>query len=170
MTDTQTTHVPSFLDDEDDDDRKLAIVCSKGSLDMAYPGLILAYAALEDGIEVHLFFTFWGFEIINKKTWDHLHFSALGNPATHMPAWLSGFPGMETVATKMMEKQIEEIDIPHVDELVTMIHEMGGNLWACKMSADMQHLDEDDLYEGVDGIISAGEFIALSKGAQTMFI
>ena len=58
--------VPSF--GTEDNGRKLAIICSKGTLDMAYPGLVLANAALGEGIETHLFFTFWGFEIINKKT------------------------------------------------------------------------------------------------------
>ncbi len=169
MTNVQAAPVPSFAD-EDDGDRKLAIICSKGSLDMAYPGLILAYAALEEGVECHLFFTFWGFEIINKHTMGDLQFSAVGNPATHMPAWLSGFPGMQTMATKMMKKQIDAIDIPPVEEMVSMIDEMGGNLWACRMSADMQHLTEDDLYDGVQGIISAAEFIGLSKDAQTIFI
>ena len=65
--------------------RKLAIICSKGNLDMAYPGLILANAALGEGIETHLFFTFWGFDMINKKTMDDLKFSFVGNTAMHPP-------------------------------------------------------------------------------------
>ena len=79
--------VPSF--DDADNGRKLAIICSKGTLDMAYPGLILANAALGEGIETHLFFTFWGFEMINKKTMNDLKFTVLGNPATHMPLMIS---------------------------------------------------------------------------------
>ncbi|NQW32021.1 MAG: DsrE/DsrF/DrsH-like family protein, partial [Actinomycetales bacterium] len=66
--------VPSFADDEDTG-RKLAIICSKGSLDMAYPAFILGNAALGEGVAVDLFFTFWGFDIINRKTMDHLKFS-----------------------------------------------------------------------------------------------
>jgi predicted peroxiredoxin len=62
-----TAHAPVPSFDDDAGGRKLAIICSKGSLDMAYPGLILANAALGEGIETHLFFTFWGFEIINKS-------------------------------------------------------------------------------------------------------
>jgi peroxiredoxin family protein len=76
--------VPSF-DDEADSGRKLAIICSKGNLDMAYPGLILANAALGEGIETHLFFTFWGFDMINKETMGDLKFSFVGNTAMHMP-------------------------------------------------------------------------------------
>src|SRR3954454_6899564 len=85
--------VPSF-DDPASAGRKLAIICSKGSLDMAYPGLILANAALGEGVEAHLFFTFWGFELISKKTMHDLKFTPLGNPATHLPQGLGGLPGM----------------------------------------------------------------------------
>ncbi len=150
--------------------RKLAIICSKGSLDMAYPGLVLANAALGEGIETHLFFTFWGFDMINKETMGHLQFTPLGNPATHMPPMLMGLPGMTAFATHMMRKQIEGIDVPDVPEFLEMITDAGGHLWACRMSADMMHLDEEDLYDRVEGIISASDFIDISEGAQTIFI
>ncbi|HSO51112.1 MAG TPA: DsrE/DsrF/DrsH-like family protein, partial [Acidimicrobiia bacterium] len=70
MTTTMEAPVPVF--DEERSGRKLAIICSKGSLDMAYPGLVLANAALGEGIETHIFFTFWGFDMINKETMAHL--------------------------------------------------------------------------------------------------
>ena len=168
MTMTETAPIPVF--DDVETDRKLAIICSKGSLDMAYPGLVLANAALGEGIETHLFFTFWGFDMINKETMGHLKFTPVGNPATHMPQMLMGLPGMTSFATHMMKKQIEGIDIPEVPEFLEMITDAGGHLWACRMSADMMHLDEDDLYERVEGIISATDFIELSEGAQTIFI
>ena len=166
---TQTPFVPSF-DDEESSGRKLAIICSKGNLDMAYPGLILGNAALGEGVETHLFFTFWGFEMITKKTMDHLKFSPMGNTATHMPNSLSGLPGMTSVATRLMKKQMEELEIPGVPEFLDQIHASGGHLWACRLSADMNHLTEEDLYEGVEGIISAGDFIELTDGAQMLFI
>jgi peroxiredoxin family protein len=170
-TDLSTGPVPSFDDDDEGEGgRKLVLICSKGSLDMAYPGLVLANAALGEGIEVHIFFTFWGFEIINKKTMGDLKFVAMGNPATHMPNAVMGLPGMTAVATRMMRKQIAELDIPEVPEFLDIIHESGGHLWACRMSADMNKLTKDDLYEGVEGIISATDFMELSEGAQTIFI
>ena len=101
--------VPSFADAESG--RKLAIICSKGNLDMAYPGLILANAALGEGVETHLFFTFWGFDMINKKTMGDLKFTMLGNTATHMPQGLGGLPGMTAMATHQMKKSIEEIGV-----------------------------------------------------------
>jgi peroxiredoxin family protein len=161
--------VPTF-EDAGTEGRKLCIICSKGSLDMAYPGLVLANAALGEGIETHLFFTFWGFDMINKETMAHLQFTPLGNPATHMPPMLMGLPGMTAFATHMMKKQIEGIDVPGVPEFLEMITDAGGHLWACRMSADMMHLEEDDLYERVEGIISASDFIDLSAGAQVIFV
>ncbi|GMV86320.1 MAG: NADH dehydrogenase [Dehalococcoidia bacterium] len=166
---TQPAIVPSF-DNEQATDRKLCIICSKGSLDMAYPGLVLANAALGEGIETHLFFTFWGYDIINKSTMAHLKFTPVGNPATHMPTMLMGLPGMTAFATHMMRKQIEGIDIPDVPEFLNLITDAGGHLWACRMSADMMHLGKDDLYERVEGIISATDFIELCDGAQIIFI
>jgi peroxiredoxin family protein len=169
MSDTLQAPVPTF-DDAAGEGRKLAIICSKGSLDMAYPGLVLANAALGEGVETHLFFTFWGFDMINKETMGKLKFTPVGNPATHMPPSLMGLPGMTAFATHMMKKQMEGLDIPEVPEFLELISDAGGHLWACRMSADMMHLTEDDLYERVEAIISAAEFIELSEGAQTIFI
>ena len=160
--------VPSF--GEDKTDRKLAIICSKGNLDMAYPGLVLANAALGEGIETHLFFTFWGFDMINKKTMADLKFTMLGNTATHMPQGLGGLPGMTALATHQIRKTIADLGIPDVPEFLQQIVDSGGHLWACRMSADMQHLELDDLYGEVEGIISASDFIEKTEGAQLLFI
>ena len=165
----EATKTPRF-DDDAEVGRKLCIICSKGSLDMAYPGLVLANAALGEGIETHLFFTFWGFDMIKRSTLDHLKFTPVGNPATHMPTMVMGLPGMTDFATHMMKKQIEGIDVPTVPEFLEMVTDAGGHLWACKMTADMMHLKEADLHERVDGIITASDFIELSKGSQILFI
>ena len=151
-------------------DRSLAIICSKGSLDMAYPGLVLANAALGEGIEVHLFFTFWGFEMINKHTMGDLKFTPVGNPASHVATAISGMPGMTAMATHQMRKTIAELDIPEVPEFLEQIVDSGGHLWACRMTADMQHLGADDLYDGVEAIISASDFVEKTDGAQLLFI
>ncbi len=169
LMEKQEAPLPAF-GDEDETERKLMIICSKGSLDMAYPGLVLANAALGEGIETHLFFTFWGFDMINKETMGHLKFTPVGNPATHMPTMLMGLPGMTAFATHMMKKQIEGIDIPDVPEFMEMISDAGGHLWACRMSADMMHIGEDELYDRVEGIISASDFMEISEGAQVIFI
>ena len=167
--DTAPGLVPDF-DTEAGEGRKLAIICSKGSLDMAYPGLILANAALGEGVETHLFFTFWGFDMINKKTMAHLKMTPLGNTATHMPQGLGGVPGVTAMATAKLKKSIAELDVPEVPDFLEQIVASGGHLWACRMSADMNHLTEDDLYEEVEGIISASDFIDKTDGAQLLFI
>ena len=160
--------VPSF--GEEKTDRKLAIICSKGNLDMAYPGLVLANAALGEGIETHLFFTFWGFELVNRKTMGDLKFTMLGNTATHMPQGLGGLPWMTTLATARLKKSIAEIGVPEVPEFLQQIVDSGGHLWACRMSADMQHLEAENLYDEVEAIISASDFIEKTDGAQLLFI
>ena len=186
MTDTLTPAAPDTLaapivpsfGDEASTDRKLAIICSKGNLDMAYPGLILANAAVGEGIETHLFFTFWGFDMINRKTWDDLKFTFVGNTAMHppgkfgmsLPQGLGGMPGMTHVATSMMKKQIAALDVPEVPEFLEMLSASGCHMWGCRMSADMMGLTQDDLYEGVEGIISASDFMELTEGAQLLFI
>ena len=144
---------------------------------MAYPALIMANGALTEGVEVDIFFTFWGMDMINKGTWNDLQFSMLGNTAMHMPGstkhipqGLGGLPGMTGYATSMLKKQIADLDVPEVPEFLEMLHDMGARLWACKMSADMMDLSLDDLYEGVEDIINVNDFIELSEGAQTLFV
>jgi peroxiredoxin family protein len=168
-TQTAPIIVPDFGDDAPTG-RKLAIICSKGNLDMAYPGLVLANAALGEGVETHLFFTFWGFDMITKSRMHGLKFTMLGNTATHMPQGLGGLPGMTAMATHMMRKQIADIGVPEVPEFLDQIVASGGHLWACRMSADMMHLTKNDLYEAVEGIINASDFIEKTEGAQLLFI
>ena len=139
---------------------------------MAYPGLILANAALGEGVETHLFFTFWGFDMINKATMGDLKFSFVGNTAMHPPGhsgmgihhMLGALPGATAAATTMLKKQIAEQDVPEVPEFLELLSASGAHLWACRMSADMNHLTEDDLYDGVEAIISASDFIELHRG------
>jgi peroxiredoxin family protein len=167
--------VPSF-DNPEQQGRKLAIICSKGSLDMAYPGLIIANAALGEGVETHLFFTFWGFDMITKSRMHDLQFSPVGNTAmhpvgdAHVPQALTPLPGMTAMATHMLKKQIAGLDVPEVPEFLDQIVAAGGHLWACRMSADMNRLTQADLRDDVEGIISAAEFIELTDGAQLLFI
>ncbi|MGD9955202.1 MAG: DsrE/DsrF/DrsH-like family protein [Candidatus Nanopelagicales bacterium] len=177
MTSTAEAIIPKFDDDDEGGGRKLAIICSKGNLDMAYPGLILGNAALGEGVELHLFFTFWGFDMIIKSRMNDLKFSPSGNTAMHMPIGdvripqaLAPMPGMQPMATHMLKKQIADLGVPEVPEFLEHIVASGGHLWACRMSADMNHVDMDDLYEGVEGIINASEFIEITEGAQLLFI
>jgi peroxiredoxin family protein len=177
MTTTQElpATIPDFGDDSDDG-RKIAIICSKGNLDMAYPGLIIANAALGEGVETHLFFTFWGFDMIVKSRMNGLQFSPVGNTAmhpvgdAHIPQALTPLPGMTAVATRMLKRQIGDLGVPEVPDFLDQIVAAGGHLWACRMSADMMKLTETDLRDDIEAIISAAEFIELTNGAQLLFI
>jgi peroxiredoxin family protein len=153
--------------------RKLCLVASKGSLDMAYPPLILANAARMSGIEAHLFFTFWGLDIITKKKMAKLSVATVGNPNMHpwfhIPTILGILPGMSAAASWMMRREIDKLDFPPVDEFVEMIIDAGACVYGCKMSMDMMKLTKEDLVEGAD-ILGAMEFLEIADGAQVMFI
>jgi peroxiredoxin family protein len=148
----------------------LAIICSKGTLDMAYPGLILANAARMSGIDATLFFTFWGLDIITKKTVDRLHVPTVGNPSMHMPTMLGGLPGMESVATRMMQKQMEKLDIPSIQEMLEILSDSGAHLYGCRLAMDMFKRTRDDLVPQVEDVISAMDFFDKAAGAQVLFI
>ena len=150
--------------------KKVSIICSKGSLDMAYPGLILANAARMSGIDATIFFTFWGLDIITKKKIDNLKVSPVGNPSMGMPTVLGGLPGMQWMATKMMKKQIDKLDIPPVSEMIETLGDAGAELYACRLAAEMMGLGEKDFVPQVDSIISAMDFFDKSHGANIIFI
>jgi len=158
----------------EDKERKMCIICSKGTLDMAYPGLVLANAALMEGIDVTLFFTFWGLDIINKKKMNNLKFVPVGNPSMGIPTMVGGLPGMTNIATSMMKKEIAHLDFPEVDEFLEMIVDAGANLYACRMSVDMfddmNMMEEEDIYEGVKEVVGATDFMEMSEDAQIIFI
>lgn len=149
--------------------KKVSIVCSKGSLEGVYPALIMANGARMEGIEASIFFTFFGLDAIIKKRMSKLKVATVGNPAMHMPTLLGALPGMSAMATKMMKKTMDKLDIPPVDEFIEMINDAGGKLYACKASVDMFGLTMDDFCEQVDGIMTIGEFYELSAGAQIIF-
>jgi len=148
---------------------KVAIVVSKGSLEGIYPGLILANGARMEGIEADVFFTFFGLDAIRKDRWEHIKVATVGNPGMHMPTLVGGLPGMSAMATRMMGRQMEKLDIPPIPEFIELISDSGANLWACKASVDMFDLSEDDFVPQVDGILTVGEFYGLAAGGQIIF-
>ena len=150
--------------------KKVSIICSKGSLDMAYPGLILANAARMSGIEATMFFTFWGMDIITDKKLDKLKVSPVGNPSMGMPTFLGAIPGMHWLATKMMKGTIDKLDIPPVREMVETLDDSGAELYACALAAEMMGLEKKDFVPQVKEVITAMDFFEKSKGASIIFI
>lgn len=150
--------------------RKVAIICSKGTLDMAYPGLILANAARMSGIEATLFFTFWGLDVIRKDRMAHLRVSTVGNPSMNMPTMVGGLPGMEALASAMMKKEMAKLEIPAVPELLQMLSDAGAHLYACALAMDMFKLKPEDLVPQVEGVLTAMDFFDKAEGAQIIFV
>ena len=152
--------------------KKMMLILSKATLDNVYAAMILANGARMEGIESEMFFTFFGLEAIQKKKLEHLKVATVGNPAMHMPTMLGGLPGVEAFATRMMKAEMEKLDIPPVDEFLEILTASGCKLWACKLAMDMFHLDEKDLFEDIDGVLTVGEFYERAKGDAThlMFI
>jgi peroxiredoxin family protein len=148
---------------------KVAIVISKGSLEGVYPGLILANGARMEGMEADLFFTFFGLDAIRKDRNEHVKVATVGNPGMHMPTLLGGLPGMSAMATWMMGREMEKLDIPPIPEFIELLADSGAHLWACKASVDMFHLSEDDFVPQVDGILTVGDFYGLAAGGQIIF-
>jgi peroxiredoxin family protein len=155
---------------DDAQPRKLAIINSKGSLDMAYPGLILGNAGRMLGIEVAMFYTFWGMDIITKSKRQGLAVTPVGNPAMHMPQIVSVIPGISAMATTMMKKEMNRLDAPPVGEFMEMVHDAGAKFFACKMSYDMMKLKPEDLVPEVDEVVTAMDFLEWAEGAQIIFI
>ncbi|MGZ4795905.1 MAG: DsrE/DsrF/DrsH-like family protein [Acidimicrobiia bacterium] len=153
----------------DDTIEKVSIIISRGSLDGIYPGLIMANGARAEGIDANLFFTFFGLDAVHKKRIEHIKVSTVGNPGMHMATLVGALPGMSALATHMMEKKMEALDIPPVDEFIEMIGDTGTGMYACKASVDMFGLDQDDFVEQVQDIITVGEFYEKAAGGQIIF-
>ena len=166
-----------------DETRKIAFICSKGDLDMAYPALVMGWAALGNGIDVTIFFTFWGMDMIRKTRQDHLEIAPLANTSMKMsmmgikgvdnlgiPNWMGGLPGMTAFATKLMKDKMTALGVPPIGEYLQMMVDGGAKLYACKMSVDMFGLKKEDFVDGVIDIVTAGDFMDMTEGAQIIFI
>lgn len=164
-----------------DKPRKIAFICSKGNLDMVYPALIMGWAALGNGIEVTIFFTFWGMDMINKDRVDHLEVPPLANSSMKMnmmgvpgyvgiPQIMGVIPGMTAFASALMKSKMKKLGVPTVREYMEMLSDAGAKMYACKMSVDMFKLKKEDFLPCVQDIVSASDFMDLSEDAQIIFI
>ncbi|QRV13563.1 DsrE/DsrF/DrsH-like family protein [Haloterrigena salifodinae] len=132
-----------------DEQPKMSIIATKGTLDMAYPPLILASTAAAFGYEVTVFHTFWGLDILHEEQSKNLKLSSVGNPNMQVPNAIAALPGMDRVTTKLMERQIEDNDTATIEELIDTSLEMGVEFQACQMTIDLMDYDENDFYNGV---------------------
>ncbi|RQG95524.1 DsrE/DsrF/DrsH-like family protein [Natrarchaeobius chitinivorans] len=132
-----------------DDQKRMTIIATQGSFDMAYPPLILASTAAAFGWDVVVFHTFWGLDILHEEKSKNLKLSAVGNPNMPVPNAVAALPGMDRMATRMMQKKIDENGTATIEELIELSLETGVDLQACQMTIELMDYDEDDFYDGV---------------------
>jgi len=166
---TELLELPIAIASEPATIEKVAIVISKGSLEGIYPGLIMANGARMEGIEADLFFTFFGLDAIRKDRYEKIKVATVGNPGMHMPTWIGAIPGVSALATRMMTRQMEKIDIPPIPEFIELVGDSGARLYACKATVDMFGLTMEDFVPQVDEIISVGEFYEKAAGGEIIF-
>jgi peroxiredoxin family protein len=166
---TELLEHPQTITAEPKTIEKVAIVISKGSLEGIYPGLIMANGARMEGIEADLFFTFFGLDAIRKDRYGHIKVATVGNPGMHLPTWLGAIPAFSALATWMMKRQMERIDIPPIPEFIELVADSGVRLYACKATVDMFGLTMEDFVPQVEEIISVGEFYEKAAGGQVIF-
>lgn len=151
---------------------RIALIASKGSLDMAYPPLILATTAAAMGMEAGIFFTFYGLDIIHKGKYGHLKVPPLANPAMPVPVpnLVGAMPGMTLAATAMMKNWMGRVKLQSVPEFIELAKELDVTLIGCQMTMDVMGVKKDDLVDGVQ-IGGAATFLDYAdKSKISLFI
>lgn len=132
-------------------------ICSRGTLDGAYPALLLATNARRLGMDASIFFTFMGINVIRKGGTKGLKFFP--------PGFMGAIPGMASMATSMMKGKIEKAGIPDVEDMMDMALAEGVRFIGCKMTVDMMEMKEDDFIDGVE-IWTAEDFMKHARNCK----
>jgi len=156
--------------DDADDRKRVTIIATKGTLDMAYPPLILASTAAAFGWDVTVFHTFWGLDILHREKASDLKLSSVGNPSMPVPNAVAALPGMDAVTTRMMRRRIEENGTATVEQLIETCLETGVDLQACQMTMELMDYDEDDLHEGVTTGVGAATALGEMADADVQLL
>ncbi|EGV18584.1 sulfur carrier protein DsrE2 [Thiocapsa marina] len=138
------------------EEKKLAIIATKGSLDWAYPPFILASTASALGYETQIFFTFYGLQLLKKKL--ALEVTPLGNPGMPMPMGMDKWfpvlgltlPGMQGMMTSMMKKKMKDKGVASVEELRDLCQEAEVKLIACQMTVDLFDMNTSEFIDGIE--------------------
>jgi len=152
--------------------KRVAIISSKGTLDMAYPPLILATTAAAMGMECSIFFTFYGLDIINKNRNKDLKVPPIANPAMPVPVpnIIGVLPGMTSMATSMMKSWMSKANVPSIPDLLNIAMESGVRLIGCQMTMDVMGIKKEDLIDGIE-VCGAATFLEYaSKSDISLFI
>ena len=149
--------------------QRLALIASHGTLDMAYPPLILASAAAALDMESAIFFTFYGLEILKRGKADRLKVAPIANPAMPLPVpnLIGVLPGMTAVATTMMHGMMERAHTPKLSQLLAMAQGMGVRLIACQTTMEAMGVKKEDLIDGIE-IGGAATFLEFATKGTTV--
>ncbi len=147
--------------------RRIALVASKGTLDQAYPALILATTAASMGWEAGIYFTFHGLDVIDRRRQGRLRVAAVGNPAgpVRLPTLLGALPGATLAATAMMERWMDRASMPGIGEFLDMARGLGVKLFACSTTMGVMGVGAEDLVEGCE-IAGAAAFLDYAADAD----
>ncbi|MHB1953941.1 MAG: DsrE/DsrF/DrsH-like family protein [Sulfobacillus sp.] len=151
---------------------RLAIIVSKGTLDMAYPPFILATAAAALDMECMLFFTFWGLDVIHKDKIDNLEVSIAGNPGMPTMAKVAGVVPFGTkMVSSMFKSQFAKSQVMPIREFVHEAKELGVHMVACQMSMDVLGVKREELVPEVEDVVGAATFLDFARDAKvSLFI
>lgn len=149
---------------------RLVLVVTKDTIDQVYPPLILATTAAASGMEVDMYFTFWGLKLLDKRSHSKTKLASVGNPALSMPNILGVLPGMTAIATRMMKGQIKKY-WPTIPEMMRQAKDLGVRFHACSPTMGLMRMEEEDLIPLTDDIVGASTFLdwATSSGTATIF-
>jgi peroxiredoxin family protein len=154
--------------------RRAAIIASKGTLDWAYPPLILATTAAASGMETSMFFTFYGLNIIHKDFAKKLKVDPVGNPAMPMPMPIpdivSSLPGMVPLASRMMRARFARHNVATIADLLDAAKDVGVRLIACQMTMEVFGYSESDFVDGVQFGGAAAFMSQARRSHVTLFI
>ncbi len=147
--------------------KRLALVASKGTLDGAYPPLILASTAVSLGWEAGIFFTFYGLDVLHQDRFRKLKVASLANPSgpVQLPNILGAVPGATAAATKVMRKWMKDARMPEIPEFIDMTRDLGVKFFACSTTMGVMGVSESDLIEGCD-IAGAAAFLDYAATAD----
>jgi len=147
-----------------EESKRLAIIAAHGTLDAAYPPLILGTAAMAMDMEVAIFFTFYGLEILKKNKADHLLVPPIANPAMPVPVpnIIGMLPGMTYVATGMMNDWMKKANVAKLSTLLDLAVEGGVRMIACQMTMDVMGIKKEDMIDGIE-IGGAATFLGFAS-------
>jgi len=154
--------------------RRASIIASKGTLDWAYPPLILATTAAAAGMDTAIFFTFYGLSIIHKDFARKLKVDPVGNPAMPMPVPIpdivSSLPGMVPLASRMLRSRFATHNVATIGELLDAARDVGVRLIACRMTMEVFGYGEAEFIDGIEFGGAAAFMSQARRSHVTMFI